>query len=166
MRGSIVGARARARVRDIPGFVRRLREAATARGLEVQAFRADRVFGEDHLLSAREKAERAFERGTNVASDRMVEVLLWASGERQIGTALERMGIPQGGRELVLLIQGEGNAAGLLEEVGLERDDALVAGRRDDLLAFGIGAKEVETVPPDRTFDLVLERVALVAILR
>lgn len=162
----VLGARARNAVHDVPAFVRRLQRAARDRHGEAQAFDADLVFGEDHLLSAWEKAERAYRRGRNVARDRMVEALLFASGERQITAALDKMGLKPGSDTMVLLTAMEGKAEDLLDALDLERDDALVAGRLERLAAFGIGRAEIETVPEGDVFDLVLERVALVETLR
>ncbi|MEE9592425.1 MAG: KEOPS complex subunit Cgi121, partial [Thermoplasmata archaeon] len=86
MKCSVVGARGS--VGPVQAFIERLHVAAVESGLEAQAFDSDLVFGEEHLLVAWDHAERAFARGSNVASDRMVEVLLFAAGERQIAKAL------------------------------------------------------------------------------
>ncbi|MFQ6013748.1 MAG: KEOPS complex subunit Cgi121, partial [Thermoplasmata archaeon] len=82
MRCSAVGAQGD--IGPVQEFIARLRRAAEELGLEAQAFDADLVFGAEHLLVAWDHAERAFARGTNVASDRMMEVLRFAAGERQI----------------------------------------------------------------------------------
>lgn len=161
---TVIGARGD--VGEVDAFLAALRGEANRLGLRVQAFDADMVFGEDHLRSAWEHAERSFRRGTNVADDLMVEVLVWASGERQISTALEKMGVKAGSDRLVLLARGEGSAEDLLDPLGLKRDDTLVEGRREMLPLYGIGEVEMETVPEERLFDLVLERVALVQTLR
>lgn len=163
MPSTVVGARGD--VEDVEAFVAALKAEAEARGVRAQAFDADMVFGEDHLLSAWEHAERALQRGTNVAADPMVEVLLYAAGERQIDKAIEKMGVKAGrGRVVLLIVGGEGK--GLMEALGLERDDAAVVGERSKLAAFGISEEELATVPPEQAFDLVLERVALVDLLK
>ncbi|MFQ5552936.1 MAG: KEOPS complex subunit Cgi121, partial [Thermoplasmata archaeon] len=150
----------------VRAFIERLREAAAERGLEAQAFDSDLVFGAEHLLAAWDHADRAFAHGSNVASDRMVEVLLFAAGERQITRALEKLGLKEGKDRLALLVAGEGDPDVLLKKLELVRDDSLLAGRVDMLPAFGITKEEIETVADDRVFDLVLERVALAALRR
>jgi KEOPS complex subunit Cgi121 len=164
MEFTLVGARGR--IEDSEDFVERLRSKATDMGLDVQVFDANLVFGRDHISSALEHALRAFERGTNVASSLMMEVLVYASGERQISTALEKMGVKEGRDGVVIVALGEGDVNHLLEEVGLERDDSIIEGQVEMLPAFGITERELETVPPAKVMDLVLERVALVDILR
>ncbi len=161
---TVVGARGV--VGDVETFIEGLRREADRAGLQIQAFDADMVFGEDHLISALKHAERAFQRGTNVASDLMVEVLVYAAGERQISKALEKMGVKEGTEGLVVLALGEGDMNAFLEGTGLIRDDALVEGQPDHLRAYGITEEELETVSPERVLDLVLERVAMVDALR
>lgn len=164
MTWSVIGARGE--IASVDAFLARLQKEAGRRDLEVQAFDADMVFGEDHLRTALEHADRAFRRGTNRASQRLVEVLRYAAGERQIAAALEKMGVKEGGSEVVLLVRGEEDVEGLVGALGLERDDRLIAGQTERLVAYGITEEEARTVPPERVFDLVLERVALVDVLR
>jgi KEOPS complex subunit Cgi121 len=159
MKCSVVGARGN--VGPVQAFIERLHAVAADRGQEAQAFDSDLVFGEEHLLVAWDHAERAFTRGSNVASNRMVEVLLFAAGERQIAKALEKLGLKEGQNRMVLLLVGEGNPDRILAKLGLERDDSLLEGQVDMLPTFGITKEEMATVDDDRVFDLVLERVAL-----
>lgn len=164
MPSTVVGARGD--VRDVEGFVEALKAEAAARGLQAQAFDADMVFGEDHLQSAWDHAERAMQRGTNAASDPMVELLLYAAGERQIGRAIEKMGVKEGRGRLVLQVVGDGDVEGLLQALGLRRDDEVVQGDVAMLPKFGISDAEVATVPAAQVLDLVLERVAMVDLMK
>ncbi len=161
---TVVGARGV--VDNVEAFIQGLRAKAAKTGLQVQVFDADMVFGEDHLRSALKHAERAFQRGKNVASDLMVEVLVYAAGERQISRALEKMGLKEAADRLVLLALGKGDVETLLAEMRLVRDDTLVDGDPKHLAAYGITEAELGTVPPERVLDLVLERVALVDVYR
>ncbi len=156
---SVVGARGK--IGPVREFIARLREVAGELGLEAQAFDADMVFGAEHLLVAWEHTERAFERGTNIASDRLIEVLLFAAGERQIETALAKVGLKEGQSGMVLLILGESDPAQLIRHLGLERADELLDAQIDMLAAFGVSQEEMESVDAERVFDLVFERVAL-----
>ncbi|MGB9964305.1 KEOPS complex subunit Cgi121 [Halobacterium hubeiense] len=71
----------------------------------VQAFDAAYVAGRAHLAAAVEHADRAFDRGENVASDRAVEILLYAAGRRQIREALG-MGVVAGEQPVVVVVAG------------------------------------------------------------
>lgn len=82
-------------VEDVAAFVASLDEIADRWGCTVQAFDARYVVDRAHLERAVELADRAFERGENVARDRGVEMLLYAAGRRQIDQALE-LGVSEG----------------------------------------------------------------------
>ncbi|MCG7845347.1 MAG: hypothetical protein MIO90_07955, partial [Methanomassiliicoccales archaeon] len=56
---------------------------------------ADKVCGPDHLESAVIHARRAFEQGTAASNTLGMEVMLYASGERQISKAKKKMGLHQ-----------------------------------------------------------------------
>jgi len=77
----------------------------------VQAFDAAYVADRGHLEAAVEHATRAFERGANVASDRAVEILLYAAGRRQIRQALE-MGVGEGEQDVVVVVDGGSGSDG------------------------------------------------------
>ncbi|SDX95449.1 KEOPS complex subunit Cgi121 [Halopenitus persicus] len=74
------------------GTVRTIREET---GTVVQVVDARYVVSRTHLDRAVARAERAVDRDEAVASDRAVEVLLYAAGRRQIDEALE-MGVEEG----------------------------------------------------------------------
>ena len=130
--------------------------------VEIIAINADMVFGSVHLDSAVEHAARSFERGKNVARNLGVEIMRYASGERQISAAIDKMGAKPDTRRLVFLIIGDCDIDRILKELHLERDERLIGGDEKDPEKFGITKEELETVPKEKQNDLVLERVALV----
>jgi KEOPS complex subunit Cgi121 len=94
-----------ASVADVDAFVAAL--PGDEYDCAVQAFDAAYVADRGHLEAAVEHATRAFERGENVASDRAVEILLYAAGRRQIRQALE-MGVGEGDQDVVVVVDGGG----------------------------------------------------------
>jgi len=144
-----------------------LLERASALGADVVLMDADKVCGVDHLLSAAFHARRAFERGTASCNTLGMEVILYASGERQITKAKRKMGLGPGTERVALvLLDEEGDMDRLIKAMGLERDDALLACTRAKGEAFGISPRELETVGEGRLQDLVLEKVAFVDLLK
>jgi len=123
------------------------------------------VCGKDHLSSAATHAERAFQRGTNSSSSLGIETVLYASGERQISRALDRMAVPRGATEVALVLF-DLDPERLLDLLDMERDDALLECTVEKLLAFGIGRDEIGSVPEEMRDELVLERVAFVEMLK
>ncbi len=130
---------------------------------------AELVFGREHILSAFEHAERAFRNGTNTAKTLGTEVLLYSSGERQISVAIGKMGIRDGSKRVAVAILDDledDRISELLERLGLKRDDDVLLPGGKDLKAFGISEKELATVPEEKRYDLVLEKVALVDLIK
>jgi len=135
-------------------------------GAEIQILDARLVVGRDHLESAAEHAERAMREGTNVAKSLAVEFVLYASGERQIRAALARMGIREDTTEFAVVVFGAVDPASVLGALRLTRDDRVLDATPAKLRAFGLSEVEIASMPPDRAADLVLERVALVDLLK
>lgn len=155
-------------IEDLDAFLDRLGEVGEEFDCAVQAFDADYVLDEGHLRAAVERADRAFERGENVARDRSVEILLYAAGRRQINRAL-RMGVSEGESDVVVVVHSpdgdeaaEEQAAVAVRDL-LEPVDTLSADSidREAVLEF-FDVSEAELEATDATLaDLVRERVAL-----
>jgi len=148
------------RVEDVEKFMGEIRNLG-----EILVMDARMVCGRDHLLSAVEHARRAFERGTNAASSLPMETLLYASGERQISRAVEKMGVKPGCEKLAFVFFDR-PAEEVLGSLNLLRDDALLEPSMEKVLRMGIGRREVEAVPGELVPDLVLERVAFVEMMK
>ena len=152
-----------ATVDDVDGFVERLDAIGERHGCAIQAFDARYVAGREQLERAVALAERAFERGENVARDRSVEILLYAAGRRQIDRALE-MGVDPGDSRVVVVIDGDdeaGAVAALGDAVAVE-DWPPGAHTNADRIADFYGITDAERGATDATLaELVCERVAL-----
>jgi KEOPS complex subunit Cgi121 len=137
----------------------------SVKGGRVLALDAGMVCGREHLESAVEHALRAFDRGTNSANDIMMETMLYASGERQISKAREKMSLKEGSKGVALVLFGAHKDEVLLVS-GLEEDESVLECKVDKLVRFGIEPQELDAVPPGKAKDLVLERVAFVEIMK
>jgi KEOPS complex subunit Cgi121 len=151
----VVGARGR--VDDPEVLIDALRSIG---GGEGAALDADMICGRDHLCSAAMHALRAFGRGDNVASTLAVETVLFASGERQISKALDKVSLHPGDERLALVFFDVDDVPAALRALGLTRDDEVLAPSREKAKRFGITEAELEAVPPSKYQELVLERVA------
>ncbi len=158
---------------DLDEFVGTLGEVGDRHGVSIQAFDAAYVADRAHLERAVELADRAIERGENVARDRAVEILLSGAGRRQIDQALE-MGVEEGEQAGVVLIAGDPALEGSAEVAAREVLTALPAVRSIEptlepvdertLTAF-FEITDAERAATDASLSaLVRERVALLAI--
>ncbi len=129
------------------------------------ALNADLICGAEHLHSAVEHAFRSFDQLMSSCNNITMECLLYASGERQISKAQEKMGIKNGTERVALVLFGL-RPEDVLSALDLVRDDSVLDASREKALRFGVDRKEIEALGPDRASDLVLERVAFVDILK
>lgn len=92
------------------------------------------------------------------------ETLLYAAGGRQIAKALDFIGLREGTTGIAIVAHEDPDAFARSE--GWVRDDALLAGGPHVLDAFAVTLEERAMVPEERWGDLILERVALVDVLK
>lgn len=131
-----------------------------------QLLNSSMIFGRIHLESAVDHAIRSFKEGRNSSNSLATEALLYSSGTRQIDGAIEKMGIRQGDSGIAVVAFGTFDLDAFLEKTGFVQDDTVLEGDAAMLSEFGIGDKEIASVPESKAFDLVLERVALVDMLK
>ncbi|ELZ89703.1 KEOPS complex subunit Cgi121 [Haloferax sulfurifontis] len=157
---------AEATVANLDSFIAAVGEIADETGATVQAFDARYVVDREHLERATELADRAIARGNEIARDRAVEILLYASGRRQINRAFE-IGVSEGTLPVVILVDGGDEAeaeAALFDRLDLEPAETL--GDYDEALVrdvFDVGEAELRVADGDLP-ALVRERVALLAV--
>jgi len=153
-------------VSDVDTFVAGIDELSVQTGATIQAFDARYVVSERHLDRAVELADRAIERGENIARDRAVEILLYAAGRRQITDALE-LGVSPGENRVVILVDG-GDPTAAAEAVRSQILDAVEPTLGDYDVErvkayYDITDAELGVVDGDLE-ALVCERVALLVV--
>lgn len=145
-----------------PLMEKALEEAARSSS-EILVVDGDMVFGEDHLASALAHAERASSEGRNASDSIAMETLLYASGERQLSSAIRKMSVGDATeRVVVAVVRGRYSPGEGWRRLGPSEG----APDPSRLKRFGITEKELSTVAQDRRSELVLERVAAVDILK
>ena len=160
----------RLEIDDIDSFVADLGDLGDRHDVTIQAFDADYIAGRRHLEQAVEFADRAIDRGENVARDRAVEILLYAAGRRQIDRALA-MGVDDGETRAVVLVDGDSDEdeAAALEAVEtldafVDREPTLETQDVETLCDF-FDVPDAEREATDAPLSaLVRERVALLEV--
>lgn len=137
------------------------------RGIIVQLMDADMVYGKDHLISAVEHASRAFEEGRNSSSSLSMEILLYASGKKQIKNAIQFSGIKER-KSAIAVIAGKKISKDVVKELmhrlNVERDDSVIQKKEKTLNKFGFSLEEIGAT--NKPEDLILEKVAMVDIMK
>ncbi|HDO19698.1 MAG TPA: hypothetical protein ENG74_03125 [Thermoplasmatales archaeon] len=170
---------ANGRVKDMERLISKLSDISSDRKVVIQVMDADMVYSKNHVISAVHHAIRAFRNGTNSTRRLSMEIMLYAAGERQIGNAIRKMGIKEDSERLVFVFVSSlpdiGEASGRLDDnearriiadLGFELDDGVIYGNKETLRKFGISDMEIRTVSKDKYEDLILEKVAMVDIIK
>ncbi|MDT8402720.1 MAG: KEOPS complex subunit Cgi121 [Bacteroidales bacterium] len=159
-------------ITNLPGFLRQLADIGEGHNITVQAVNADLLTGSRHLMFAVEKAIRSFDSGRNIANNLGMEIMLYAAGTRQIERALG-LGVRMGENRIAMVLVGENGIDDALVHVSelLDTVDPIVLDysdiRKKDIQEFfTITSDELETVDETKIPELVLERVALVDVVK
>ncbi len=155
-------------IADVNGFLQTLKDIASGHGITVQAIDASKTAGSGHILAAVGKAIRAVQRHESISDDLGMEILLYASGNRQIKRALS-MGVRTGMNEIALVAVGDEMPEGAireLENIVLVTDVTGYTREKRDAVTtfFGITETEIAAVGEEKIPQLVLERVALMGL--
>ena len=167
-------------ISNIDDFLSGLKTIAHKYAVTIQAMDAELIAGEEHIKSAVEKAIRALKRERGITSDLGLEILLYASGRRQIERALG-MGVTEGKKNVAIVIVDERSEKDLevvaeevkrkigIEEVPIrELESELSNSNKKERIKefFSITEDEVNVVGEEKLKMLVLERVALLDVLK
>jgi KEOPS complex subunit Cgi121 len=164
-------------IKDVDSFVQQLLLFSKEENLVIQAFDARIIYGKDHLISATAHAKRAFLQGTNATNSLALEILLYAAGERQIQKAIKKMGVKKGEQQIAFLLTDSTNQVKnrnidkaviqrLLKTFQLTIDENVIKGDRSTLKRFGITDEELSTIREEKYGDLILEKIALVDVIK
>lgn len=137
----------------------------SARIAPLQLARADRIVGPRHVRSAALHAHRALAQGNAHAKTVDVEFMRYLAGERQIKSALAKMGLGESNDSIAVVAFGPKRRDAVqhfMEALGLREDDSLLDASDAKLTAFGITPTQIGATTHERRFDLALEAVALV----
>ncbi len=163
-------------IEDAEAFLKATRREQ--QGTAVQFFNAELVATWQHLYFAVLNAFTAFRNKTNVSKSVAVEVMLYASAQRQIRKAIELVGVKRGSATVAAVIIDESPDAvkaalsSISKRVDSEPDETVLALSTAKMhnirRAFNISEQEVETVVKAGDVEqalvgLVIERVALLS---
>lgn len=146
--------------------------------VSVQFFNANLIATWEHLYFAVLNALTAFRTKRNISKSLAVEVMLYASAQRQIRKAIELVGVKPGCGDVAVVVVGENAEAveaavtSVSEHFCREADERVLelspAKTQEIRRAFTITAKELAVVTKEgeaerALVDLVIERMALLA---
>jgi len=152
-------------IEDNEKFLQKLKKISKDKNIIIQALDADKLADEEHLKFAVEKAINSFKTGRNIANDLAKEIMLYAAGTRQISRAM-KLGVHSGKNNIAVVAIDEADLSEFDEitpEPVLQYNKSKKAALMD---IFNITEEELEAVGEDRIPELVLERVALLDVIK
>ena len=166
----IIGAKGL--ISNVDDFLMKISKFAKDNKITIQAFNADVIYDKNHLISAFEHAKRAMDRKTNTTNSLEMEILLYSSGERQLKLAIPKMGIKKNTKKIAFILISKKDYISnyliqkLLNHLSLRRCDDVLNIDGKNIKKFGINEKEIKTVSTDNYEKLIIEKVALVDIIK
>lgn len=159
-------------VHDLAGVLQDVRSVAADHDTCIICFNADLLAGRGHAVSAVGRAVRAFEEGNNISNTLEMESLLFAAGSRQCSVAAS-FGIHKGENRMYICCYPPRTTVWEALEpvfrfVNHERWHIIDPEKRTQLMnTFSISQEELAAAGgSERIVDLVLERVALLQVIR
>jgi len=147
-------------------FLKKIKEISTGKNLVIQAFDADKLAGKVHLTFAIEKALETFKKGTNIANDLAKEIMLYAAGTRQINRAV-KIGVHDGWNNIAIVAIGDMIDLSAFDEITSHNVLQYSGSKKSALMEiFNITEEEIIAAGADKIPELVLERVALVDVMK
>ena len=151
---------------DKEKFLHKLNKISEDNGIVIQAFDADKLAGEEHIRFAVKKAIDSFKAGRNIANDLAKEIMLYAAGTRQINRAI-KLGVHNGENNIVLVAVGDVIDLSAFNEITPKRVLQYDSSKNDALSDFfNITEEELKAAGADKIPELVIERVALVDVMK
>ncbi len=154
---------------NLSSFLKTIGSIASENEVIIQGLNADLIAGERHLHFAVGKALRAIAAGRNIAKDPGIEIMRYASGERQIERSFS-IGLHKGENNAVFVLLGKMDslvlALSAIRKLILEKPCSEMLAFSDSkrqgiLYVFGITDAEIEASGEEHIPELVIERVAL-----
>jgi len=166
-----------AKIKDTEEFFKAIREEKPS-NVEIQFFDAELVATWQHLYFAVLDALTAFKNEENISKSLAMEIMIYASAQRQIRKAMELLGMKSTTSNIAVLIIGEkpepvkSALSAVSKNVKARYDDTVLELSKEKGTAiqrtFGISDMELKTVMKENDLekaltDLVIERMALLA---
>jgi KEOPS complex subunit Cgi121 len=165
------------KIKDAEEFVKTTRNE-TPRSNWIQLFDAKLVATWQHLYFAVLNALLSFENERNISKSVAMEVMLYASAQRQIRKAIQLVGVKRDSANVAVVIIGknpdsiQAGLSAVSKPIGVEPDETVLELTKEKTesirKAFGISAKELEAVIEKKNVEqalvnLVIERTALLS---
>ena len=163
---------AQGNIKNVEDFLEKISDFAKKNNVIIQAFNAELIYGKDHIISSVNHAKRALNQKTNTTNSLEKEILLYASAERQLKLAIPKIGVKKGNTKIAFVFINKKKNISIkkinefLKILTLYRNDKVLEGEKNTLKKFGIKENEIKTVNKSKYGHLILEKIAMIDIIK
>ena len=93
-----------AKIEDVETLLEELQKIEKTHSTTIQLFNSDLIATKQHLYISAYHALKAFKEKRNIADKINVEIMLYASGQRQIGKAIKLLGVKPENKQIAAII--------------------------------------------------------------
>ena len=159
---------------DVESFISNVNQFAQINDVYVQVLNAEMICGSLHIDSAIIHALRAYNEKRMRTQSLGMEVLLYASGERQLTRAIPKMGVKKGACSIVVSIISDKHSTHELshlltsfqKQFKFKEDATVLSISIEKLKRWRIQDSLIKLLSPDEYEDVILEKVAYVDIIK
>lgn len=159
---------------SVEDFMSEVNHFAQIHDVHIQVLNAEMVYGTLHIKSAISHAIRSYEEQRMATQSLAMEVLLYASGERQLTRAIPKMGVNEGKQSIIVIFlsdcQTDKDFDRLIKvftkQFKMKKDDSVLTGSLDTLKQWDVSEAVISSLSPGQYEDVILEKVAFVDIIK
>jgi len=161
-------------IEDIESFMTALYDFSRNHSIFIQVMNAEMICGKIHLQSATDHALRARDENRMGTQSVQMEILLYASGERQLTHAIPKMGVHKGKNTIGVVFvlnkkdrkKVDNVICSFIQDFSVEKDDSVLEVSIEKGKRWGCSEVELGTVFKGTLEDVILERVAMVDLIK
>jgi KEOPS complex subunit Cgi121 len=161
-------------IENVDEYIRNTLLYAEKNHVHIQLFNAEMIAGKTHLELALSHTLRAIQEGRMSTQSLEMELLLYASGERQLKHAIPKIGIKSGKSGIAIIFITDVHKGDFLCDIvddymnrfKINRDDTVLKATKKKILKWGISEKEIQTLKDKKYEELIFERIAMVDVIK
>ena len=161
-------------INEIEPFINEINKFAREKEMHIQVFDASMICGKVHLESAILHTIRADEQQRMAAQTLEMELMLYASGERQLTKAIPKIGVKKDQTTIALALLSKHHSDKMLGSIidviekrfHIKKDDSLLNISIEKMRRWEISESIINNLSEDEYEDVILEKVAYVDIIK
>lgn len=159
---------------EIETFINKINNFTIEKEIHIQVFDAGMICGKNHLESAIFHTIRAFDQKRMAVQTLEMELMLYASGERQLTKAIPKIGVKKGKTMIAVALFSKHHSEKILDSIideiekrfHIKKNDSILNISTEKMKRWEISDSILKNLSIDEYEDMILEKVAYVDIIK